>query len=1849
MKIRTKLITSVLAIATGLSLSGTASAGQIGLKLGLTSGGNILPTTTAGALTNLDLAGATFANGGYAAAQTNWNNLGRWGGLSSVIDQSGAASGVLVQWDCNGMWNTGGSVASQTVPDNKLMCSYEDSTGAANTIANDGTIVTGVNIFGDNSNKPWMYITNLSAWLAAQGACSYDVVIYAEGDTAGRIGQYWVEAASGSAGSMTVGPNLTPFIFINGQTGFVPNNNVYTLVPTTSSTGAAAVSGNFTVFPGLTANTILIRSEEYRPPGGTLRSPMNAIQIIPQTASFPTFPYPMPTTPQTNYGGATASFFCPAAGCVTYQWQAGAIGSGVYTNLVDGGNLWGSTTAGLTITNLALAQTADYVVVVSNGAGKATNTPTTLVVQPAVITTQPQSSEILYPSGTAHFIAAATGTGTLGYQWLKNGIPLTDVGNITGSATTTLTVSSVGLGDAANYALVVTNSFGSQTSIVATLTVLAAPPTGSFAECAMTNKALAYWRLGELSGPTAFDYAGGLNGTYLANSLPDQSGPQPTDFLGFESTNTCVAVNPNWGYPADQSWVTIPALNLNTNTVTIVAWVNLAGPQQNWAGILTSRQSGTQAGFNFSDTKNELVYTWNNNTTWQYHSGLIVSNNIWSLVALVVTPTNATFYCGDTNFGVRSAFITLNNNKELFYGTATIGVDDTFGSGRALEGYIDEVAVFTHSLSADDITRLWVAGRAAGVAPAPTIVQQPAPQNLYPGRPANFSVVGSGLLLNYQWRSNGVNLANGGRISGATAAKLTVSNVQASDAVNYDVVVSNTGGSVTSSVAPLTLTAPTGAGYEAAVIAAAPSAYWRLNEPSGSTSALDYYGGFTATYGAYSQTDGQGVAGPQNPEFTGFESINTGLRTYPDLDASWVTAPPLNLNTNTVTITAWINPSSVQNTNTSLVFQRQGLTVAGLCFDGTGTNLSYNWNNAAAAYNWGSGLTPPLGQWSLAALVVEPTRATLYLYNASSQSVAAHLLNHPVQPFAGVTYIGSDPIYAGGPRNFNGVIDEVAIWNRALSGDQIAALYTAASSLHIPPSVALQPNPLTLYAGLSGQISMTAAGSGPLYYQWLNNGVAVSDGGGLSGTATATLNVTNAALANTGNYSVIVSNSLNAVTSSVVALTVLSAGTQPVFAAPAAIGTIAALTNQAGILVGAETFGATEYVVSVTNSSTVLTYDFKADGSVASATGNGTLTGAFGTGITGYTNTTGNANYDLVLGEASYDGGPKTLTVNGLLPGRQYTLQLISLDDRDSSGGQHREQSRRAYFQDPYNATNVSTTFYMSNNYYVKVTFTAASTNQIVLEQLPGWADGFTDVGDGNLQAVVVRDILSTPAIVQQPASMTRYLGFPATFNATGYGTPPVTWQWQRGSGGVFTNLPNSGTITNPVNTAMSLTVPAVSFADAMNYRLILTNSSGAATSQVATLTVLPKPSAGSYEAAVLSYGPLAYWQLDETAGSPIAFDYAGGFNGTYGVACTNGVPGVPTPPFSGFPAGNLAAETTGGVTNSWVTVPGLNLNTNTVTFTAWIYPSGSTTQADWAGILMTRSGIGAGIGYGGASQTNANMLGYTWNGNSGATYGFISGLTIPSGQWSFVAVAISPTNAALYLINTGGMQTTNNAIAHTSQNWAGVASIGQDSNDGALAASRVFSGVIDEVAVFPWTLSPTDIANVYAAVVLVPPAAAPTGLTATAGDARVSLSWNATTAATGYNVKRSSTSGGPYTTVGSSTGATFTDTGAANGTLYYYVVSALNTAGESPNSTEASARPTSAVAPHMVAGISGGQIHLTWPVGNTGWLLQGQTNAPGVGLTTNWVAVPGSTNNNTLTFPTDGTQGSVFFRLVYP
>jgi autotransporter-associated beta strand protein len=118
---------------------------------------------------------------------------------------------------------------------------------------------------------------------------------------------------------------------------------------------------------------------------------------------------------------------------------------------------------------------------------------------------------------------------------------------------------------------------------------------------------------------------------------------------------------------------------------------------------------------------------------------------------------------------------------------------------------------------------------------------------------------------------------------------------------------------------------------------------------------------------------------------------------------------------------------------------------------------------------------------------------------------------------------------------------------------------------------------------------------------------------------------------------------------------------------------------------------------------------------------------------------------------------------------------------------------------------------------------------------------------------------------------------------------------------------------------------------------------------------------------------------------------------------------------------------------------------------------------------------------------------------------------------------------------------------------------------------------------------------NTASATTLPPP---PSSLTATPGNTQVSLSWPIVTSATSYVIARSTTSGGSYTTIGSSPGPTYTDTGLTNGTTYYYVVASMNANGTGPDSSQAGATPVSTVpvAPNNLTATAGSaQVILNW------------------------------------------------------
>jgi pectin methylesterase-like acyl-CoA thioesterase len=159
-----------------------------------------------------------------------------------------------------------------------------------------------------------------------------------------------------------------------------------------------------------------------------------------------------------------------------------------------------------------------------------------------------------------------------------------------------------------------------------------------------------------------------------------------------------------------------------------------------------------------------------------------------------------------------------------------------------------------------------------------------------------------------------------------------------------------------------------------------------------------------------------------------------------------------------------------------------------------------------------------------------------------------------------------------------------------------------------------------------------------------------------------------------------------------------------------------------------------------------------------------------------------------------------------------------------------------------------------------------------------------------------------------------------------------------------------------------------------------------------------------------------------------------------------------------------------------------------------------------------------------------------------------------------------------------------------------------------------------------------------------------PVNLTAVGSNLLIRLNWYASANAAGYNLKRSMTNGGAYSIIANIITTNYSDPTVNPGANYYYVVSATNSAGESGNSTQASAVPLpSQVLTNLNYQASGSQLQLWWPSDHLGWHLEAQTNSLNLGLATNWSPVIGSGATNQMSFPFGFSSGSVFFRLAYP
>jgi len=436
----------------------------------------------------------------------------------------------------------------------------------------------------------------------------------------------------------------------------------------------------------------------------------------------------------------------------------------------------------------------------------------------------------------------------------------------------------------------------------------------------------------------------------------------------------------------------------------------------------------------------------------------------------------------------------------------------------------------------------------------------------------------------------------------------------------------------------------------------------------------------------------------------------------------------------------------------------------------------------------------------------------------------------------------------------------------ALGPMNFATRFVATTSNNNPAVIIFQPTNQSLLIGQSAVLQVAANGSAPLTYQWQFNGVNLTDTATRTGSQSNTLVIGNLQAGDAGNYHVIVSNSLSAVTSSNATLLV----SPPPFFDEISLQNDGSVrlacvlpTGQTSFLEAAATlagpwtsigsflFGPVVVIVPTTAPARYFRIFVPA-------------LGVYSTNQVGYVNVSAQPGANEVYNPFS------GVTLAGAMPSPPDLTEALIL----SQSG--------AYLDYYYDATAPGwwdATF----SFPAGATIIPAATNFFVY---PDQAFQFTLAG-------VVAQVASNqpPSITQQPANRTAAPGSTAAFGVVAAGSPPLYFQWRLNGLNLADNAHLSGTKST------NLTVLNVSTNDAGNYQVVVTNAFGAITSAVATLTLGKlTPQVVWTNPAAISYGiPLGTNQLNATADVPGAFVYTPGL-GTFLTAGTNTLSTIFTP-----------------------------------------------------------------------------------------------------------------------------------------------------------------------------------------------------------------------------------------------------------------------------------------------------------------------------------------------------------------
>jgi alpha-tubulin suppressor-like RCC1 family protein/plastocyanin len=535
---------------------------------------------------------------------------------------------------------------------------------------------------------------------------------------------------------------------------------------------------------------------------GSVTSSVASLTVTIPSITISTQPASVSTNP-----GSTVTFTVAATApfALSYQWMK------------NGAPVAGASATTLTLTNVQLTDNGTYAVRIDSAEGWVLSDPAvlTVLVLPSIVS--PPNPQTVFVGAVVSFAVEATGTTPLHFQWRQNGTELT------GKTNASLVIAPVQAADAGQYDVIVSNPAGSTTSPAVVLGVLPEPVRTFPAPATVVS-------LGGPEVPPGLDdvvsiAAGSRHGMALRSDgtvvqwgnlvLPSVPAGLSNVVKIAAGADQCLALRSDgtvvaWGIlaagpPADLAGVIDisvgrnHSLALRANGTVVQSGMATYPVPPGLSNVVAIAAGGAIAGHGYSVAlkSDGSAVLWGSLTAMNPD----VFTGLNDLVA-VAASANQRHVMALRSTG--TVFDSGNSPPDGLSGVASIAAGrhslalTTNGSvigwnGAILPANLNHISAIA---AGDDFTlvlSVW-----------PVIRQHPQSLVVNEGESATFSVSAGGAGLAFQWQKNGVNIPD------ATNTTFTIAAVQALDAADYTVVVSNSAGAVTSVPATLVAnTAPT--------------------------------------------------------------------------------------------------------------------------------------------------------------------------------------------------------------------------------------------------------------------------------------------------------------------------------------------------------------------------------------------------------------------------------------------------------------------------------------------------------------------------------------------------------------------------------------------------------------------------------------------------------------------------------------------------------------------------------------------------------------------------------------------------------------------------------------------------------------------------------------------------------------------------------------------------------------------------------------------------------------------------------------------------------------------------------